>query len=136
MHAGVSKVAASRVLDGSSQVDPDTRERVLGAIAELEYTPSDAARRLSFGRTLTINVVSSSRTRPQAAERLRGVEAALGESEFDLVIHNVETVDKLGAQMLIAEALSRSSALPSFVLAPELVARGPTSPHKEVRTLP
>ena len=94
MHAGVSKATASRVLNGSSQVDPGTRERVLKAMDELEYTPSNAARRLSFGRTLTISVVTSFLTRPQAAERLRGVEAVLSDSEFDLVIHNVETVEK------------------------------------------
>jgi DNA-binding LacI/PurR family transcriptional regulator len=63
-------------------------------MAELDYTPSNAARRLSFGRTLTISVVTSFLTRPQAAERLRGVEAVLSDSEFDLVIHNVETVEK------------------------------------------
>ena len=94
IHAGVSKATASRVLNGSRQVDPGTRERVLKAMAELEYTPSNAARRLSFGRTLTINVVTSFLTRPQAAERLRGVEAVLSDSEFDLVIHNVETIEK------------------------------------------
>ncbi len=93
-HAGVSKATASRVLNGSTQVDPATRERVLRAIDELQYTPSSAARRLSFGRTLTINVVISFLTRPQASERLRGVEAFLSDSEFDLVIHNVETVEK------------------------------------------
>jgi len=94
IHAGVSKATASRVLNGSSQVDPVTRERVLKAMSELEYTPSSSARRLSFGRTLTISVVTSFLTRPQAAERLRGVEAILSDSEFDLVIHNVETVEK------------------------------------------
>jgi len=73
-HAGVSKATASRVLNGSRQVDPDTRRRVLEAMAELEYTPTSAARRLSFGRTLTISVVTSYLTRPQAAERLRGVD--------------------------------------------------------------
>jgi DNA-binding LacI/PurR family transcriptional regulator len=33
-------------------------------------------------------------TRPQAAERLRGVDAVLTDSEFDLVIYNVESVQK------------------------------------------
>jgi DNA-binding LacI/PurR family transcriptional regulator len=63
-------------------------------MAELDYTPSSVARRLSFGRTLTISVVTSFLTRPQAAERLRGIDAVLADSEFDLVIYNVETVDK------------------------------------------
>lgn len=94
VQAGVSKATASRVFNGSIQVDPDTRQRVLDAMAELEYTPSSAARRLSLGRTQTISVVTSFLTRPQAAERLRGVDAVLGDSEFDLLIYNVETVEK------------------------------------------
>ena len=61
---------------------------------ELGFTPSPAARRLSLGRTLTVGVVVSFLTRPQAAERLRGVDAVLTDSEFDLVIYNVETVQK------------------------------------------
>jgi DNA-binding LacI/PurR family transcriptional regulator len=92
--AGVSKATASRVLNGNSAVDPRTRDRVLAAIAELDYTPSPLARRLSFGRTLTISVVTTFLTRPQAAERLRGIDAVLSDSEFDLVIYNVESIDK------------------------------------------
>ena len=61
---------------------------------ELGFRPSPAARRLSLGRTLTVGVVVSFLTRPQAAERLRGVDAVLGDSEFDLVIYNVESVQK------------------------------------------
>ena len=58
------------------------------------FAPSPAARRLSLGRTLTVGVVVSFLTRPQAAERLRGVDAVLTDSEFDLVIYNVESVQK------------------------------------------
>jgi DNA-binding LacI/PurR family transcriptional regulator len=43
---------------------------------------------------MTISVVTWSLTRPQAVERLRGVDAVLSDSEFDLVIYNVETVEK------------------------------------------
>jgi DNA-binding LacI/PurR family transcriptional regulator len=82
------------VLNGNARVDPVTRERVLSVIADLDYTPSAAAQRLSFGHTLTISLVTSFLTRPQAAERLRGVDAVLSDSEFDLVIYNVETVEK------------------------------------------
>ncbi len=92
--AGVSVATASRVLNGKDVVSDETRRRVLGVMDELAFTPSHAARRLSLGRTLTIGVVISFLTRPQAAERLRGVEAVLADSEFDLVIHNVESVEK------------------------------------------
>ena len=92
--AGVSVATASRVLNGKDVVKPLTRDRILLVMAELGFSPSPAARRLSLGRTLTIGVVVSFLTRPQAAERLRGVDAVLADSEFDLVIYNVESVQK------------------------------------------
>jgi DNA-binding LacI/PurR family transcriptional regulator len=93
-HAGVSVATASRALNPNGVVHLQTRQRILTVMEELGFTPSPAARRLSLGRTLTVGVVVSFLTRPQAAERLRGVDAVLGDSEFDLVIYNVESVQK------------------------------------------
>ena len=93
-HAGVSVATASRALNGKDVVNPQTRDRILSVMEELGFAPSPAARRLSLGRTLTVGVVVSFLTRPQAAERLRGVDAVLTDSEFDLVIYNVELVRK------------------------------------------
>jgi len=92
--AGVSVATASRALNGKDIVNVRTRERILLVVEELGFTPSPSARRLSLGRTLTVGVVVSFLTRPQAAERLRGVDAVLADSEFDLVIYNVESVQK------------------------------------------
>jgi DNA-binding LacI/PurR family transcriptional regulator len=92
--AGVSVATASRALNGKQVVNPQTRDRILAVMEELDFRPSPAARRLSLGRTLTVGVVVSFLTRPQAAERLRGVDALLTDSEFDLVIYNVETIQK------------------------------------------
>ncbi len=92
--AGVSVATASRALNGMDIVSPQTRDRILTVVEELGFRPSPAARRLSLGRTLTVGVVVSFLTRPQAAERLRGVDAVLSDSEFDLVIYNVESVQK------------------------------------------
>lgn len=92
--AGVSVATASRALNGMDIVSPQTRDRVLAVMDELGFRPNPAAQRLSLGRTLTVGVVVSFLTRPQAAERLRGVDAVLTDSEFDLVIYNVESVQK------------------------------------------
>ena len=92
--AGVSIATASRALNGKQVVNAQTRDRILAVVDELGFRPSPAARRLSLGRTLTVGVVVSFLTRPQAAERLRGVDAVLTDSEFDLVIYNVESVQK------------------------------------------
>ena len=92
--AGVSVATASRALNGKTVVNAHTRDRILAVMEELGFSPSPAARRLSLGRTLTVGVMVSFLTRPQAAERLRGVDAVLTDSEFDLVIYNVESVPK------------------------------------------
>jgi LacI family transcriptional regulator len=92
--AGVSVATASRALNPKAVVNAQTRDRILMVIEELGFTPSPAARGLSLGRTLTIGFVVSFLTRPQAAERLRGVDAVLADSEFDLLIHNVETIQQ------------------------------------------
>jgi DNA-binding LacI/PurR family transcriptional regulator len=92
--AGVSVATASRALNANAIVNVRTRERVLKVVDALGFSPSPAARRLSLGRTLNVGVVVSFLTRPQAAERLRGVDAVLSDSEFDLVIYNVESVQK------------------------------------------
>ncbi len=49
--AGVSHQTVSRVINGSPQVRPATRERVLAAMAELDYRPNSAARALVTGRS-------------------------------------------------------------------------------------
>jgi DNA-binding LacI/PurR family transcriptional regulator len=92
--AGVSRTTTSRVLNNRPRVDEATRRRVLQAIDELGYIPSPTARRLSLGRTWAIDVVASYLTRPQAIERLQGAESILGESGFDIVIHNVESPER------------------------------------------
>jgi DNA-binding LacI/PurR family transcriptional regulator len=121
-HAGVSVATASRALNGSQVVNPRTRDRILSVMEELGFTPSPAARRLSLGRTLTIGVVVSFLTRPQAAERLRGVDAVLTDSEFDLVIYNVESVQKRDHYLGTLAQSQRTDGLLVMSLPPNLEA--------------
>ena len=118
--AGVSVATASRVLNGKDVVRAETRDRILGVMAELGYSPSPAARRLSLGRTLTIGVVVSFLTRPQAAERLRGVDAVLADSEFDLVIYNVESVQKRDHYLSTLTRSQRADGLLVMSLPPSI----------------
>ncbi|MEA3336883.1 MAG: LacI family DNA-binding transcriptional regulator [Chloroflexota bacterium] len=90
--AGVGIGTVSRVLNDSPNVSPETRQRVLNAIEALDYRPSPIAQRLSLRRTLTIGVIVPFFTRPSTVERLRGIEAAIADTYYDLTIYNVETV--------------------------------------------
>lgn len=88
--AGVGVGTVSRVLGGGAGVAPATRERVQAAMDRLGYRPSPAARALSRRRTSTLEVVVPLVTRHFYVEVLRGIEAALAETDYALVIRTIE----------------------------------------------
>jgi LacI family transcriptional regulator len=92
--AGVGVATVSRVLNGSAAVSTATRERVLGAMRDLDYRPSSVARNLSLRRTLVIGVVVPFFTSPSAVERVRGIVSALDGSPYDLALFDVESADR------------------------------------------
>lgn len=92
--AGVGVGTVSRVLNDRPKVGAETRARVLAAIAELDYVPSETARRLSSGRTRTIAVVTTHLVAPSVVERVRGIEQSLTRAGLDLMIRNVETRER------------------------------------------
>jgi DNA-binding LacI/PurR family transcriptional regulator len=95
--AGVGLGTVSRVLNNSPLVSPVTRKRVLDAIAELRYSPSQIARSFALGKTLTVSAIAPFFTRPSVVERLRGIESRLTDSGYSLVVFNVETVARRDA---------------------------------------
>ena len=92
--AGVGLGTVSRVLNQSPQVRDGTRQRVLDAIDELDYSPSTIARRLSLGKTHTIAAIIPFFTRPAAVERLRGVTYSISGTEYDLIVADIETPER------------------------------------------
>ncbi len=90
--AGVGVGTVSRVLNESPLVSDDTRSRVLTAIADLDYSPSAAARRLSRGKAMAVAVIAPFFTRRSYVERLQGIEHVLASAGYDLILYNVETV--------------------------------------------
>ncbi len=89
--AGVGIGTVSRVINNSTNVKPMTREKVLNAIAQLDYRPNPIARSMISKRTGSIGVVVPFFTRFFFIEILRGTEAALAQLGRDLVLYNVET---------------------------------------------
>lgn len=74
--AGVAHVTVSRVLNDHPSVRPETRERVLAAIAMLGYQRNDLARALKSGRSMTIGVVIAGSELFELPRVLRGIETA------------------------------------------------------------
>jgi LacI family transcriptional regulator len=74
--AGVSIATVSRALRGSELVAGATRERVLAAAKELQFTPSRLGRSLAEGRHAANGIVFPELVGPYYAEVVLGYEAA------------------------------------------------------------
>ena len=92
--AGVGVGTVSRVLNGSPSVSEETRQRVLEAIAVLDYRPNAVARALSTGRTYAVGVVAPFFTSWSVIERLRGVSRTLAAAGYQLILLDVERAEQ------------------------------------------
>lgn len=93
--AGVSLSTASRAINGSKDrtVNPELRDRVMAAAAELRYAPNAAAQAIARGRSTTLSLIVHDITDPYFSSIAAGVSRAakaagstviLGIAEHDL----------------------------------------------------
>jgi LacI family transcriptional regulator len=84
--ARVSVTTVSRVLNEKTDVASDTQERVQKAIAKLGYTSNLAARSMRSRRKNLLGLVVPDIGLPYSIEVMRGVNRAIAESSFDLLV--------------------------------------------------
>ena len=101
--AGVSHQTVSRVINGSPHVRPETRQRVIAAMRELDYRPNPMARALVTGRSNTLGVVSFDTTLYGPASTLFGIERAAHEAGYFIIVASLESLDRES----VAEAVDR-----------------------------
>jgi LacI family transcriptional regulator len=88
--AGVSYATVSHVINNTRLVSQETRERVLTAMAELNYRPNALARSLRQGRTNTIGLVLPDSANPFFAEISRGIEDEAFKKGYSVFLCNTE----------------------------------------------
>jgi len=93
VRAGVSHQTVSRVLNGHPSVRPETRERVVEAVAALGYRRNNAARALVTRRTGTLGVVTPATALHGPASTLVGLEEAARESGWFVAVATVRGFD-------------------------------------------
>jgi DNA-binding LacI/PurR family transcriptional regulator len=103
--AGVTPGTVSRALNDSPLVNEKTKGRIVEIAKEINYSPNLVARRLSIGKTFAIGVIVPFFTRPSVSERLDGVVSVLSNSNYDLVIHDIENPHQrtIGFQNMLHE---------------------------------
>jgi LacI family transcriptional regulator len=89
-HAQVSIATVSRVLNGTTPVQPAKADRVRLAMDELQFVPRHAARVLASRRTNTIGLVMSEISGAFFPPMLKGIEAGAHEAGYDLLIHSTK----------------------------------------------
>lgn len=104
--AGVSQATVSRVLQGSDNVSPATRERVLEAVIRTGYSPNILARAMKTHRTGTIGVVVGGLTNPFYPEVLEALSEELTAAGQRMVLWTSEGIGDLSALEAIRAGLA------------------------------
>lgn len=89
-HANVAVGTVSRVINNSPGVKPATRQRVLAAVRELDYSPNLIARSMTSKQTGSIGVMVPYFTRPFFSEVLQAVERMITQTGREFVLYNVQ----------------------------------------------
>lgn len=100
--AGVSPMTVSRVLNGSPKVLPDTRQRVLAVVSEMNYRPSGVARALATQRTRRIGVLVDSVAEHGPTSTLRAIELAAREAGYSVTSVSIRDDVRLSPEESVA----------------------------------
>ncbi len=91
--AGVSLATVSRVINGSSVVKPQTRDKVLDAIQRLDFKPNQVARGLATSKTTTIAIVFPQSLFAHVKDMIGGIGDTSRRLDYNISIY---TTDDLG----------------------------------------
>lgn len=94
--AGVSVSTVSRVLNDKDDVSIETYEKVQCIINSLGYASSLAARSMRSRRTHVIGLIMPDVASPYCIEVLRGINRAVAQSDYDLIIYTSGDIRKYG----------------------------------------
>lgn len=86
--SGVSMATVSRVVNGNDNVKPETKEKVLAVIENLNYHPNAVARGLASKKTTTIGVIIPSVTNLFFSSLALGIDDIASMYEYNIILTN------------------------------------------------
>jgi LacI family transcriptional regulator len=92
--AGVSVSTVSRVLNNKVDVALETQQQVRDVIQQLGYSSNLAARSMRSARTNVIGLIVPDVEHPYALEVLKGVNHAIADKNYDLLIYTTGSYQK------------------------------------------
>jgi DNA-binding LacI/PurR family transcriptional regulator len=106
--AGVSHQTVSRVLNNHPSLRPETKERVLRVMKEVQYRPNRAARALVTSRSRTIGVLSASSSQYGPASSIQALEQAARAEGYFVNTVNVDSGDPESIALAIGQLLDQA----------------------------
>lgn len=94
--SGFSVSTVSRVLNGKDDVAPETQEKIQEVIKQLGYTSNLAAVSMRGAKTYLIGLIMPDIAYPFAFEIMKGVNRAIAQSEYDLLVYTTGDIRKHG----------------------------------------
>jgi LacI family transcriptional regulator len=94
--AGVSKSTVSRVLNGSANVDPITRERIRRVISERDFVPDGTAMQLARGDRRLIGMLLPALW-SFMTEIIQGVAGVVQESGYEIILYSASSQKDFGS---------------------------------------
>lgn len=119
-YAGVSVATVSRVLNDSSNVKSETRDKVFNAIKELGYQPNLLGRNLRRTRTNLVLVLLPSIANPFYAAIVKGIEDVAHKNSYNIMLCNTES--NVERERLYIRLLKNKLADGVILLAPQIPA--------------
>ena len=101
--AGVSLATVSRVINSNTKVSDKTKQKVLDAMAQLNYRPNSIAQSLASSRTNSIGLMVSELSGSFFGQMMAGIESTLRKAGKHVIIttgHNEEEREKEGIEFL------------------------------------
>lgn len=120
--AGVSTATVSRVVRGIGGVTPETRERVLDAIAKLNYQPNESGRALVNRRHDTLGLIIPGLTGPFFAEVVQGCTEIALEAHKSVMVFSTHHLPNATAQILSLVGRVDGLAVMGGTISPDLLA--------------
>lgn len=127
--AGVSTSTVSRLLNNKASLSENTRQRIYGAIEQLNYVPNDQARGFATGKAFVIALVidvgeSGVYFNTFFNNTVAGIETAAHENGYNLMITNMSsTNDASSIEKLVLSKKIDGMILPVSLAGPNLISR-------------
>lgn len=94
--AGVSIATVSYVLNNSVKISEETRQKVLKAARELNYSPNKIAKSLKTKKTHTIGVITEDITVFSTPDIIDGINRFTEEYSYHVILNNLRLYKRLG----------------------------------------